>query len=138
MLGLSVGEARAHGAARPRRAARRAGRSGALAGWIAAESSPRARQCSNAAARLFEAPLSRVLPWRALARQLAATAFGMPPAWIVLRVLDAPLALAVAAACAAFAAAYLGLSWSRGWLPAGWISLFAAGRARTAAAPSEP
>jgi hypothetical protein len=75
---------------------------------------------------------------RPLARQLTATAFAMPPAWIALRLLDAPLAFRVAAACAAFAAAYLGVSWSRGWLPAGWISLFAPRRARTAAAPSEP
>ncbi len=71
---------------------RAAGMIGALAGWIAAEFAARASMLQRAA-RLFDAPLSRVLPWRSLARQLAATAFGMPPAWIVLRALDAPLAL---------------------------------------------
>ncbi|WP_242344997.1 oligosaccharide flippase family protein [Anaeromyxobacter terrae] len=116
---------------------RAAGPIGALGGWIVAEALARALMLRRAA-RLFEVPLARILPVRALARQLAATGFGMAPAWLVVRTLDAPLVLRVAAACGAFAAAYLGLSWARGWLPAGWISLFAARRARTVAAPSEP
>lgn len=110
---------------------------GALAGWTVAEAATRAVMVHRAAA-LFDVPLSRVLPLRSLARQLAATAFGMAPAWLAVRTLDGPLPVRLAAACAAFAAAYLGLSWARGWLPAGWISLFTPRRARTSAAPSEP
>jgi O-antigen/teichoic acid export membrane protein len=110
---------------------------GALAGWTAAEAATRVFMLQRAA-RLFEVPSRRVLPLRSLARQVAATVCGMGPAWLAVRALDAPLPARLAAACAAFAAAYLGLSWARGWLPAGWISLFTPGRARTAAAPSEP
>jgi O-antigen/teichoic acid export membrane protein len=116
---------------------RAAGPIGALAGWIVAEAATRAFMLRRAA-RLFEVPLTRVLPWDALVRQVAATIFAMAPAFIVTRLWGTPPLLGIVAACAAFAAAYLGLSWSRGWLPAGWVSLFASRRARTAAAPSEP
>jgi O-antigen/teichoic acid export membrane protein len=109
---------------------------GALVGWIAAETLARAAMLHRAA-RLFDAPLSRVLPLRALARQAAATAFAMPPAWLVLQAVSGPLLLRLSASGVAFAAAYLGLSWAKGWLPAGWTGLLR--RARTAtAAPPEP
>lgn len=110
---------------------------GALAGWIVAETLARVAMLRRAAA-LFEAPLRRVLPVRALARQLAATAFAMPPAWLALQAVSGPLFLRLAAAGLAFAAAYLGISWARGWLPAGWIGLFRARRAAAAPGASEP
>jgi O-antigen/teichoic acid export membrane protein len=114
-----------------------AGPIGALVGWTLAEAGARVVMLHRTA-RLFEVPLSRVLPVRSLARQLAATAFAMAPAWVVMRALHAaPPAVRLAAAGAAFALAYLGLSWARGWLPAGWLSLFSMRRARTAVAPSE-
>lgn len=109
---------------------------GALAGWIAAEALARAWMLRRAAA-LFDAPARRVLPLRALARQGAATLFAMPPAWLVLELLDAPPLARLVACSVAFAAAYLGLSWVKGWLPAGWIALFRARRARPAAASTD-
>jgi O-antigen/teichoic acid export membrane protein len=110
---------------------------GALLGWTLAEALARAVMLGRAAT-LFEAPLRRILPLRALARQLAATLFAMPPAAIALSALSsAPLVARLAASGLAFAAAYLGLSIARGWLPAGWIGLFRSRRA-PAAAPSEP
>jgi O-antigen/teichoic acid export membrane protein len=110
---------------------------GALVGWIVAEALARAVMLHRTAA-LFDAPLSRVLPLRALARQVAATAFAMPPAWLVLQVVMGPLFLRLAASGLAFAAAYLGLSWARGWLPAGWIALFRARRPDAAPTATEP
>jgi O-antigen/teichoic acid export membrane protein len=112
-----------------------AGPFGALVGWIAAEALARLAMLHRAAA-LFEVPLTRVLPLRALARQAAATAFAMPPAWMVLQVVSGPLLLRLSASGLAFAAAYLGLSWVKGWLPSGWIGLFR-GRARPTAATPE-
>lgn len=106
-----------------------AGPIGALAGWIAAEALARGAMLVRAAA-LFEVPLRRILPLRALARQVAATAFAMPAAWGALHALSAPLFLRLAAAGLAFAGAYLGISWARGWLPAGWIGLFRRGDSR--------
>jgi O-antigen/teichoic acid export membrane protein len=105
---------------------------GALIGWVAAEGVSRAVMLARAA-RLFEVPLRAVLPARALARQVIATAVAAPAAWLVLRALPGSTLLRLVAAGTAFAAAYLGLSWSRGWLPAGWIGLF---RARGAPAPA--
>ncbi len=78
-----------------------------------------------------------MLPVRALARQAVATVFAMPAAFAVLHVTPAPLGVRLFASGLAFAAAYLGLSWARGWLPAGWIALFRAAAPRAAAA-SEP
>ncbi|HEY6099105.1 MAG TPA: oligosaccharide flippase family protein [Anaeromyxobacter sp.] len=109
---------------------------GALGGWIAAEAAARAAMLRRSAT-LFDVPARRILPLRALARQAAATAFGMPIGWLVLRSVPAPLLARLALAGVAFAAAYLGLSWARGWLPEGWIGLFRSGRARAAAAPTE-
>lgn len=114
-----------------------AGPIGAFLGWLAAEALARAAMLARAAA-LFDAPLSRVLPARALARQAAATLFAMPGAWLALHVVGAPLLVRLAASGLAFAAAYLGLSWARGWLPAGWIALFRARAPRPAPAPTEP
>ncbi len=114
-----------------------AGPLGALVGWIAAEALARVAMLHRAAA-LFEAPLPRVLPLRALARQAAATAFAMPTAWIVLQVVAGPLLVRLFASGLAFAAAYLGLSWAKGWLPSGWIGLFRARRARPTTATPEP
>lgn len=111
------------------------GPAGALAGWILAEAISRGAMLVRAA-RLFEAPLRSVLPLRALARQAIATAVAMPVAWIA-RDLAGPAILRLAACGAAFAAAYLGLSWSRGWLPAGWVALFRARRGRPAVAPTD-
>jgi O-antigen/teichoic acid export membrane protein len=114
---------------------RAAGPIGALVGWIAAEAIARGVMLKRAAT-LFEVPLARVLPLRALARQALATAFAMPPSWIVLQAVSGPLLLRLAAAGLAFAAAYLGLAWARGWLPSGWVGLFRARRA--AATAPEP
>jgi O-antigen/teichoic acid export membrane protein len=111
------------------------GPAGALAGWILAEGISRGAMLARAA-RLFEAPLRSVLPFRALARQGIATAVAMPVAWLV-QDLAGPALLRLAACGLAFAAAYLGLSWSRGWLPEGWVSLFRTRRARPAAASTE-
>jgi O-antigen/teichoic acid export membrane protein len=111
---------------------------GAFAGWIAAEAISRAAMLARTAA-LFDAPLRHVLPVRALARLAAATAFAMPPAWLALHVAPGPLVARLAVSGVVFAFAYLGLSWVRGWLPAGWVGLF---RGRAAAAqtpvPSAP
>jgi len=112
---------------------------GAFSGWIAAEALARAVMLRHAAG-LFEVRLGRVLPARALARQLAATLFAMPPGWLAVHATPGPRLLRLAAASVCFAAAYLGLSWFRGWLPAGWIGLFRGGAPapRAAAAASEP
>ena len=107
----------------------RGGPLGAFAGWIAAEGLARAAMLVRAAA-LFDAPLRRALPVRALARLGGATAFAMPPAWVALHGVPGPLLARLAASGLVFAAAYLGLSWARGWLPEGWVGLF---RGRTAA-----
>lgn len=112
-----------------------AGPIGALAGWIAAEALARVAMLRRAA-RLFEVPLRRILPLRALARQAVATACAMPFAWMTVEALPAPLVVRLLASGATFAAAYLGLSWARGWLPAGWVGLFRR-RVRPAAAPTE-
>jgi O-antigen/teichoic acid export membrane protein len=109
---------------------------GALAGWIVAETVARVAMLARTA-RLFDVPLRAVLPARALGRQVAATAFATPAAWLALHALDGPLVLRVAACGGAVAAAYLGLSWARGWLPADWMGLFRARRIRAAAASSE-
>jgi hypothetical protein len=110
---------------------------GALAGWLAAEAIARAVMLRRSA-RLFDTSLARVLPLRVLARELGATAFAMPFAWVAVHALDAPPLLRLAASGVAFGAAYLGLSWVRGWLPAGWIALFRARAERPAPAASEP
>ncbi len=99
------------------------GPKGALLGWIAAETVARAAMLVRTA-RLFEVPLRGVLPVRALARQLTATAAASPVAWLALRAVPGPAAVRLAACGLAFAAGYLGLSWARGWLPPGWASLF--------------
>jgi O-antigen/teichoic acid export membrane protein len=110
---------------------------GALAGWIVAEAIARGVMLFRTA-QLFEVPLLHVLPLRALWRQAAATAVAAPAAWLALRALDAPGVVRLAAAGLAFAAAYLGLSWSRGWLPEGWVGLFRGRGPPAAAAPTEP
>jgi len=110
---------------------------GAFLGWIAAEAFARAIMLRRTAT-LFEASLLGVLPVRALAHQVAASVFAMPAAFAVLHVTPAPLVLRLCASGIAFAAAYLGLSWAKGWLPAGWIALFRAAAPRAAAAASEP
>lgn len=108
---------------------------GALAGWIGVEALARGVLLRRAAT-LFQVPVRRVLPLRALARQVTATLFAMPPAALALSLASSRL-LGLAACGVAFAAAYLGLSLSCGWLPAGWSGLFRARRA-PAPAPSEP
>jgi O-antigen/teichoic acid export membrane protein len=110
---------------------------GALVAWIAAEALARAAMLWRAAA-LVDAPLSRILPVRALARQATATAFAMPSAWLVLQLVSGPLLVRLGASGTAFAAAYLGLSWARGWLPAGWVGLFRARRTSASPAATEP
>jgi O-antigen/teichoic acid export membrane protein len=107
------------------------GELGALAGWIAVEAAARVAMLVRCA-RLFEVPLRNVLPARALLRQLAATAAATPAAWLALRVVPGSTLVRLATCGLVFAAAYLGLSLARGWLPPGWASLF---RARGAAAP---
>ncbi|HYD39985.1 MAG TPA: oligosaccharide flippase family protein [Anaeromyxobacter sp.] len=107
------------------------GELGALAGWVAVEALARVAMLVRTA-RIFEVPLRRVLPARALLRQLGATAVAAPAAWLALRAVPGPALLRLGACGLAFAAAYLGLSWARGWLPPGWATLF---RARAAAAP---
>ncbi len=112
---------------------------GALGGWIAAEGLARAAMLKRAAT-LFEVPLRRILPLRALSRQAVATGCAMPAAWLALHASPGPLLGRLAASGIAFAAAYLGLSWARGWLPVGWIGLFR-GRSKAGAAAavsSEP
>lgn len=108
---------------------------GALAGWIAAEGLSRATMLWRAAA-LFEVPLRRILPLRALSHEAVATACAMPLAWLAVNAVPGPVLGRLAASGIAYAAAYLGISWARGWLPAGWVGLFR-GRARPAAA-AEP
>ncbi|HET7824245.1 MAG TPA: oligosaccharide flippase family protein [Anaeromyxobacter sp.] len=110
---------------------------GALSGWIAAEGLARAAMLHRAAA-LFEVPLRRILPLRALFRQAAATACAMPFAWLAVHAVPGPLLGRLAAAGIAYALAYLGISWARGWLPEGWIGLFRGRRARAAATAAEP
>ena len=110
---------------------------GALLGWVSVEALARLAMLVRTA-RLFEVPLRSVLPARALLRQAAATAAGMPVAWLALRVVPGP-ALARLAACGlAFAAAYLGLTWARGWLPPGWAGIFRAQPPRAAAPSGAP
>jgi len=107
---------------------------GAFAGWITAEALGRAAMLARSAA-LFDAPLGEVLPVRALARVAAATVCAMPPAWLALHAVPAPLLARLVAAGAIFGAAYLGVSWARGWLPAGWVGLF---RGHSSPEPSAP
>jgi O-antigen/teichoic acid export membrane protein len=114
-----------------------AGPIGALLGWILAEALARAVMLYRAAT-LFEVPLRRVLPARALARQAAATLVAMPPAWMALSYFSGSLLARLALCGLVFAAAYLGVSWAKGWLPAGWLGLFGARRPRAATAPGEP
>jgi O-antigen/teichoic acid export membrane protein len=111
---------------------------GALAGWITAEALARGLMLARTAT-VFQAPLSQVLPFRALGRQLAGTAVAAPAAWLASEAAPGPVFARLAACGLAFAAAYLGLAWNRGWLPAGWAGLFRTRRARAdAAAVSEP
>jgi O-antigen/teichoic acid export membrane protein len=113
---------------------------GAFAGWLGAEALSRGVMLVRAAT-LFEAPWRRILPTRALARQAAATALAMAPSWAVLRATPGPPLARLAVAGALFAAAYLGISWWRGWLPEGWSGLVPGLRARAArseVAASEP
>ena len=105
---------------------------GALAGWIAAEVLARAAMLWRVA-RLFGAGPWDVLPFRLLGRMGAATALAMPAAWLGLRALSGPAFVRLAAAGLAFAAAYVGLTWAKGWLPAGWASVFRRGGAAEAA-----
>jgi len=107
---------------------------GALLGWIAAEALARAAMLVRTA-RIFEVPLRGVLPARALLRQLTATAVASPAAWLALRMVPGPALIRLAACGLAFAAAYLGLSWARGWLPPAWVALF---RPAAAAASGSP
>jgi O-antigen/teichoic acid export membrane protein len=109
---------------------------GAFGGWVVAEVLARVAMLARAAS-LFDVSLARALPFRALARQAAATALAMAPTWAALRAVPGPLLLRLAAACGAFAAAYLGISWWRGWLPEGWAGLLRPRlRARTARTPA--
>jgi O-antigen/teichoic acid export membrane protein len=110
---------------------------GAFVGWLAAETIARGVMLRRAA-RLFEVPLLRAVPLRTLSRQAAATALAMPAAYLALHGTPGPLALRLAASCLLLAGGYLGISWARGWLPAGWIGLFRARAPQAAAAPSEP
>jgi O-antigen/teichoic acid export membrane protein len=109
---------------------------GAFAGWVGAELLSRLAMLVRTA-RLFEVPLRSVLPAGALLRLAAATAAAIPAGWIVLRAVPGPLLARLALASAAFGAAYLGLSWACGWLPAGWVGLFR-GRAAAARADVRP
>ena len=110
---------------------------GALVGWLAAEAATRALMLIRTA-RLFGTSVLRVLPAGVLGRELAATAFAMPVSWLALHAIEAPGIVRLVLGGSAFAAAYLGLSAWRGWLPAGWISLFRARAPREAAAQSGP
>jgi O-antigen/teichoic acid export membrane protein len=104
---------------------------GALLGWVTVEAAARVAMLGRTA-QLFEVPLRRVLPARALLRQVMATAVAAPAAWLALRAVPGHALWRLVVAGLAFAAAYLGLSWARGWLPPGWVALF---RSRAAAAP---
>jgi O-antigen/teichoic acid export membrane protein len=106
---------------------------GALAGWQAAEALARVAMLAHAAS-LFDAPYRRILPLRALGRQVTATAFAMVAAWLALHAFSGGLFPRLAASGLAFGAAYVGLCWAKGWLPAGWIAFFRARRAEPAAA----
>jgi O-antigen/teichoic acid export membrane protein len=110
---------------------------GAFVGWVTAEALARAVMLRRAAA-LFEVPLARVLPLRGLARQGAATLCAMPVAWLALHATPAPHAVRLAASALALAAAYVGFSWAKGWLPVGWSGLLRMRSARPAPAASEP
>ncbi|HEY6099593.1 MAG TPA: oligosaccharide flippase family protein, partial [Anaeromyxobacter sp.] len=105
---------------------------GALGGWIAAEALARAAMLARVA-QLFRARAREVLPLRPLARQAVATLAAMPAAWLGLHAAEAAF-FRLAAAGLAFAAAYLGVTWAKGWLPAGWASLFRRRLPRAAAA----
>ncbi|MGC4000185.1 MAG: oligosaccharide flippase family protein [Anaeromyxobacter sp.] len=110
---------------------------GALLGWVVAEALARAALLHRTG-QLFEVPLRAVLPWRALLRQGAATAVAMPAAWVALQLPGVPQLARLAAAGIAFALAYVGLSWARGWLPGGWVGLFRGRRAAVAAGERAP
>jgi O-antigen/teichoic acid export membrane protein len=110
-----------------------AGPAGALAGFVLVEAVARVAMLARAA-RLFEVPLRQVLPARALLRQAVATAVAMPAAWLAARAVPDHASLRLLVAVPAFALAYLGLSWSRGWLPAGWTAILRLRRVRPAAA----
>jgi O-antigen/teichoic acid export membrane protein len=110
---------------------------GAFLGWVLAEALARAVMLRRAAA-LFEIPLARVLPARGLARQAAATACAMPVTWLALHATPGPLLVRLAVSGLALAAAYVGLSWAKGWLPAGWSGLLRVRAAAAAPATSEP
>jgi O-antigen/teichoic acid export membrane protein len=110
---------------------------GAFVGWVAAEALARAVMLRRAAA-LFEVPLARALPIRGLARQGAATLCAMPVAWLALHATPAPPIVRLIASGLALAAAYVGFSWAKGWLPPGWSGLLRLRAGRPAPAASEP
>lgn len=136
MLGLSAGKLAATVALVGLGLALR-GPIGALAGWITAEALARGAMLVRTA-QLFEVSVVGVLPLRALVRQAGATAVATPAAWLALNALDAHAIVRLVAGGLAFAVAYLGLSWSLGWLPEGWVGLFRGRAAHAAAAPTEP
>lgn len=105
---------------------------GALAGFLLTEAGARVAMLARAA-RLFGAGPAEVLPWRPLGRMAAATLVAMPASWLALHVPVASTFLRLAAAGVAFAGAYVGIVWAKGWLPAGWTTLF---RRRPAPAPA--
>jgi O-antigen/teichoic acid export membrane protein len=106
---------------------------GAISGFVVAEAATRVVMLARTAA-LFEVPLRGVLPLGPLARQAAATSVAMLAAWVALHAVHGHLLGRLLLAGAAFTGAYLGLSWARGWLPAGWVGLFRVRRPQPAAA----
>lgn len=112
---------------------------GALGGWLLAEALSRVVMLVRTA-RLFGTGLSAVLPLGPLARQLAAVGLAVPAGLAAAHVAGASHLARLAAAGAAFAAAYLAVAWIGGALPAGWVDLFRRGRrpARPARRPRVP
>lgn len=132
MLALSVVKLGATAALVPAGLAA-AGPLGALCGFLVAEALARAAMLARTA-RLLEARLAEVLPWRALARFAALSAAGAAAAALGVAVPGAA-AVKLAAGLGAFTAAYLGLAAAWGGVPAGWRAVLAR---RARAAPATP
>ncbi|MFT3913894.1 MAG: oligosaccharide flippase family protein [Anaeromyxobacteraceae bacterium] len=107
---------------------------GAISGHVLAEAGARAAMLGRAA-ESFEVGAREILPWRALARQLAASGLAAGAAAGALAVVAGAPLVRLLAAGSAFAVAYLAATLASGGLPAAWLDLFRRPAATARAAP---
>jgi O-antigen/teichoic acid export membrane protein len=95
---------------------------GAIGGYLLAEAAVRLGQLVRVA-RLFEVPVTRVLPLGELGRIALSALLAAPLAWGTVRALPAPLFFRLAAASLVFAAAYVLALAVQGALPVGRLAV---------------